>query len=435
MNEVPSVRGALGKPGVQADARTPVGASADGPADQQAFDDALDEGGALNPQQTPATRTAVKRSLDRIEGSVGDQASGAARADVPAGAQATPRRAVEQRQGNATGAGSSRLSGRRSDRPPPRAVARRNESAPARPSHPEVAAEPTRRTDERFGAGAAAEAAQAPVSERHPVGVAPERARVTAPRELAGRETAGREPAESRSAAAAAKPTALDEPRDAATRARRTDGPAPQSTLGRRTGRASEGVAARAAAEATGREPLPGDRETGDTASDGADTDSEVDGFDANPMRDASFEGFAPSAPGTAADSVAPETVRSPPRDVAQVAAQVADRILVSLPEPGAPDEVRITLRESVLDGSDIRISREAGEIRVVFVAPTETAGRLLADHRAVFEQSLSERLREEEVHVVVEGPGGAETSRGDGDGRSRQRYVAEDDHAGDGEA
>ena len=264
----------------------------------------------------------------------------------------------------------------------------------------------------------------------------------------------------------AAKPTGSDEPDGLATNARvisRHEEPAQRSARGPGTERVSKGRSetgrtalsagpsmpedglasglpergvpagavqhTRNTAGTTGRGPLRDDPDTGEAATDAADNDGRADALEANPMRSAGLEGLVP--PGqraVATDSVASDAVRSSAQDIGQVAGQVADRILVSMPTPGAPEEVRITLRDSVLEGSDVRISREAGEIRIVFVAQTESAQRLLAEHRGVFEQTLGESLQEERVHVAVEGPDSGDTSRGEGDGRSRQQYVPEDD-------
>ena len=136
----------------------------------------------------------------------------------------------------------------------------------------------------------------------------------------------------------------------------------------------------------------------------------------------------APAQVAESAPTAAPEAVPAPAAHVAEVARQVADRVLVSVPRPGASDEVRITLNQSVLDGSDIRIFREAGELRVVFVAQTESAQRFLADHRDVLQQTLGDRLRDEHVQVQVETPDRRGAAREDTEGRSRQRYVPQDD-------
>ena len=126
----------------------------------------------------------------------------------------------------------------------------------------------------------------------------------------------------------------------------------------------------------------------------------------------------------------APETVQPPASSAVAIAEQVADRILVAAPEPGTSGEVRISLGESVLDGSDVRIFREGGELRIVFLPSTEAAGQLLTDNGTVFQQALGERLQDERVRVEVELPGQGAAGQQDSEGRSRQRYVSPDDPA-----
>ena len=127
----------------------------------------------------------------------------------------------------------------------------------------------------------------------------------------------------------------------------------------------------------------------------------------------------------------APETVQPPASSAVAIAEQVADRILVAAPEPGTSGEVRISLGESVLDGSDVRIFREGGELRIVFLPSTEAAGQLLTDNGRVFQQALGERLQDERVRVEVELPGQGAAGQQDSEGRSRQRYVSPDDPPG----
>ena len=127
----------------------------------------------------------------------------------------------------------------------------------------------------------------------------------------------------------------------------------------------------------------------------------------------------------------APEGVQAPVSHAAELAEQVADRILVSMPDASAPGEVRISLKQSILDGSDVRIFHEGGELKVVFVAGTESAQRFLADNREQFQQTLGERLQDQRVHVEVDAPARGGASREDGRGRSRQQYVGQDDSSG----
>ena len=97
------------------------------------------------------------------------------------------------------------------------------------------------------------------------------------------------------------------------------------------------------------------------------------------------------------------------------------------MPDSNAPGEVRISLKQSILDGSEVRISREGGELEVVFVARTESAERLLVDIREQFQQRLGERLQDQRVHVGVESPNRDGASGEDDRRRSRQQYVRQD--------
>ena len=124
----------------------------------------------------------------------------------------------------------------------------------------------------------------------------------------------------------------------------------------------------------------------------------------------------------------APEGVQAPVSRASELAEQVADRILVSMPDSSAPGEVRISLKQSILDGSDVRIFHDGGELRVVFVAETESAQRFLANNKELMQQTLGERLQDQRVHVEVEAPARGGASREDNRGRSRQQYVRQDD-------
>ena len=124
--------------------------------------------------------------------------------------------------------------------------------------------------------------------------------------------------------------------------------------------------------------------------------------------------------------SETPAVEPSPTPGVTATAREVVDRILVSVPQSGGSDEVRIGLNASVLDGSSIRIYREAGELRVVFEAPTEASRRFLAENGSVLQDTLAERLPGERVHVGVAAPPSGGMDRDDAEGRSRQQYVPE---------
>ena len=113
--------------------------------------------------------------------------------------------------------------------------------------------------------------------------------------------------------------------------------------------------------------------------------------------------------------------------DINSVAQQIATRVLVSPPGASNP-EVRIQLKESVLQGSDVRIFRENGALKVVFVAPNQEAANFIANNREAMTATLNDRLPGEQVDISIE-TRQSERERGEhGEGRSRQQYVADDD-------
>ena len=116
------------------------------------------------------------------------------------------------------------------------------------------------------------------------------------------------------------------------------------------------------------------------------------------------------------------EGVQAPASRVAELAEEVADRILVSVPESGAPGEVRISLKQSILDGSEVRMFHEGGELKIVFVAESESARHLLVNIKEQFQHTLGERLQDQRVHVEIEAPGRDGTSGDDNRRRSRQQ-------------
>ncbi len=128
------------------------------------------------------------------------------------------------------------------------------------------------------------------------------------------------------------------------------------------------------------------------------------------------------------APAVAKATQESPAaHDINSVAQQIATRVLVSPPGASNP-EVRIQLKESFLQGSDVRIFREGGALKVVFVASNQEAANFIASNRDSMVTALSNRLPGEQVDISVE-TRQSEQARGEhGEGRSRQQYVADDD-------
>ena len=103
---------------------------------------------------------------------------------------------------------------------------------------------------------------------------------------------------------------------------------------------------------------------------------------------------------------------------------KLADQIQVSAKDAVNGAEVRITLKDSVLPGTEIRIQRQGGELTVVMNTSSAEAGNFLAQHEASLQKMLAERFSNDKVQVTINMSGG---DNQDSDGRSRNQYVAED--------
>jgi type III secretion system needle length determinant len=119
----------------------------------------------------------------------------------------------------------------------------------------------------------------------------------------------------------------------------------------------------------------------------------------------------------------APASVDAPRGELAGLVDQVADTVLVGKREDGA-DEVRITLRGTALEGSELRIARAEGGLQVQIVAVGDAIA-VMERHGAQLAGDLANRLGTRVVVEVLPEPGSAgETGDDDSDqrrdGRSR---------------
>lgn len=452
MSDVPGVTGTPGSGGVPAPETLETAEAA--AESQQAFDAALVEEAAeppLNESQQPETRTAIKRSLRRLEtGGPPSETRAEEEAVEPRGRPAaddtgrpTANAAPESRDREAPTPGTTRRPAAPTEaagRPdtPDRAPAAQTSEATA-PAREATAA----RRDARVTTGARTQKA-APAGEGPPPRTSdtPEPSRVRQWEATADTARTRQPETPRRGDTRESRSPGRTAPQESPTPGRTARGAAPLSPAApsatEASRPASETVRPQSHAEPGTAPPGDADRtqvRQHPTAPPDAERPqhteetrtSDPTGSGAAPPGDLTGV-VAPAQVAESAPTAAPEAVPAPAAHVAEVARQVADRVLVSVPRPGASDEVRITLNQSVLDGSDIRIFREAGELRVVFVAQTESAQRFLADHRDVLQQTLGDRLRDEHVQVQVETPDRRGAAREDAEGRSRQRYVPQDD-------
>ncbi|MGB0359882.1 MAG: type III secretion HpaP family protein [Endozoicomonas sp.] len=103
---------------------------------------------------------------------------------------------------------------------------------------------------------------------------------------------------------------------------------------------------------------------------------------------------------------------------------KLADQIKVSAKDAINGAEIRITMKDSVLPGTEIRIQKTAGELAVTMSTSSAEAGNFLAQHEASLQKLLADRFSNDRVQVNVNL---ADSNNQDTDGRSKNQYVSED--------
>lgn len=121
-----------------------------------------------------------------------------------------------------------------------------------------------------------------------------------------------------------------------------------------------------------------------------------------------------PQTPNSAAHAATPGA-----EQISELAQQLAQRILVSDTAHGDPAEVRIQLKSAVLDGAEVSIRQEQGQILVSFHVNSDQAKQALSPQLGHLQQLLNERLQ---PSVRVELHSQTDASQEQNDGRSRNR-------------
>ena len=104
---------------------------------------------------------------------------------------------------------------------------------------------------------------------------------------------------------------------------------------------------------------------------------------------------------------------------------KMADQIHVSAKDAVNGAEIRISMKDSVLPDTEIRIMRNAGELTVTLNTKSAEANNFLASHEASLQKTLSEKFAGEKVNVNINMSGGDNPE----DGRSRNQYTNEDNN------
>jgi type III secretion system needle length determinant len=146
--------------------------------------------------------------------------------------------------------------------------------------------------------------------------------------------------------------------------------------------------------------------------------------------------------PKSAVDETAPvEPPSAPNSSLSDMVQQVADRILVGDSGDTGQPEVRIMLKNEVLDGTEVRISENAGAYEITFVADNKDVENFLANRQEQISTALGEKL-DREIKVAVTDRDGTPNQSGDergrqqgqgqpDDGRSRNQRSVQDEREG----
>lgn len=123
-----------------------------------------------------------------------------------------------------------------------------------------------------------------------------------------------------------------------------------------------------------------------------------------------------------AAPAVVPATTTTETH-LDRIAEQLAQRVLVSERSTSGASEVRIQLRESVLQGTEIRLTRQQGELKIQFHVPNADLARQLGGQTDGIQQMLSARLNEPvRIDIAIASPSSRADTGQPGDGHSRNR-------------
>lgn len=103
---------------------------------------------------------------------------------------------------------------------------------------------------------------------------------------------------------------------------------------------------------------------------------------------------------------------------------KMADQIHVSGKDAIDGAEIRVSIKDSILPGAEVRIHRHGGELTVTVNTSSAEAHNLLAQHQASLQKYLSERFSNENVQINFNM---TEDGGEQGDGRSKNEYISED--------
>ncbi|WP_263322394.1 type III secretion HpaP family protein [Endozoicomonas sp. Mp262] len=116
-------------------------------------------------------------------------------------------------------------------------------------------------------------------------------------------------------------------------------------------------------------------------------------------------------------------------KEVEAALQKMADQIQVSAKDAINGAEIRISIKDNILPGTEVRIHRHGGELTVTMNTTSAETHNLLAQHEASLQKHLNDRFSNEKVNINFNMAGDNDDP---GDGRSRNQYTQEDDNNND---
>lgn len=189
--------------------------------------------------------------------------------------------------------------------------------------------------------------------------------------------------------------------------------------------------------EATPQNHANDDHSRQDQSSDSETNQKSSDERDANKGKE-NTETKAPQSPGEAilqslkvAEPGVGKTEAAPTQGtdkLGQIVGEIADQLQVA--DVDGSREVRITLKNSILPGTEVRFSQQAGKMQVQFVTNSSQSQEFLAQHAGALQDGLNQKLPKHDFVVSVEHDAAGFDSQHDGQSKGRQddQQADEDD-------
>ncbi|WP_028879855.1 type III secretion HpaP family protein [Terasakiella pusilla] len=113
-----------------------------------------------------------------------------------------------------------------------------------------------------------------------------------------------------------------------------------------------------------------------------------------------------------------------------ELAQEIASRVMVAKGDVNSPGEVRIQLKDGMLQNTEVRVSVVDGKTQITFVSGNVDSANMLHQRSGDMQNELSKRLGDN-VEVKVMSDDEARQSDQDGQSRNKQQYHPDEDDDG----